>query len=98
MNKREGRYFSAEDIDDLVLKHQCDYEEVMTTLATLGKDDGEMKLIYVDAESNNCISAEEVRQKLKQWWKDKTLSDDEWQAWSSKVQMHWVSAGKKGLQ
>ena len=98
VNKREGRYFSAEDIDDLVLKHQCDYEEVMTTLATLGKDDGEMKLIYVDAESNNCISAEEVRQKLKQWWKDKTLSDDEWQAWSSKVQMHWVSAGKKGLQ
>jgi len=98
VNRREGRYFSAGDIDDLVSKHQCDYEEVMTTLAKLGRDGGEMKLIYVDTESNDYVSSEVVREKLKQWWKDKTLSDDEWEIWSSKIQMHWVPVNTKGLQ
>ena len=95
--RNEG-YFSVEDIDGLVSKHQCDYEDVLATLSRLGRDDGEMKLIYVDAENNDYISSEEVRKKLKQWWKDKTLTDDEWESWSSKVQMHWVPVNSKGIQ
>jgi hypothetical protein len=49
-------------------------------------------------EDENDITRAEVTQKLKSWWKDKSISEEEWQSWASKVTVTWSAEAKRGDQ
>jgi type I restriction enzyme R subunit len=82
---------SLTEIQDIVEASQCDAEDVLALLALLSKPAvGFLTMQYV-GEKGTKISAQQVTAKLKAWWKDKSMSDDEWKAWAGAVQVKWVA-------
>ena len=68
---------------------------VVAALSSGGDRLLEIELSEHAPERNNVTQAELVN-KLNEWLRDRTLSDEEWREWTSKVEISWVpvQAGK----
>lgn len=55
-------------------------------------------LLRMEIRSGNGaeVPAEELANKLASWWKHKTMTDAEWKAWATKVEVLWAPASRKG--
>jgi hypothetical protein len=48
-----------------------------------------MEYLGTDSDDATRVSPEEVGRKIKAWWKDKSMRDDEWRAWAESVIVKW---------
>ena len=87
---KEGR-FKLSDVTKVALSSKATKEQVFAVLNLLG--DGGSNLLRLrfgsmDKASNE-VSLDEVVDKLRAWWREKTLTDSEWTKWSSRVEVAW---------
>src|SRR5204863_1084996 len=69
--------------------------DVLAVLALLSRPEtGLLKMEYLGNRGDNAsqVSKEEVVNRLRAWWKDKTLSDDEWHSWAGNIVVKWRAA------
>ena len=80
------------DVDALATELFLESSDVLAVLALLTRQgSGPLKMEYVayaDGESS-MIAKDEVTKKLRAWWKDKSVSEEEWRSWAEGVAVRW---------
>jgi type III restriction enzyme len=64
---------------------------VISVLSSTARPLLRMELHRIDSPKES-VNPAELFSKLRQWWREKTISDDEWKSWASSVQVRWVQA------
>jgi hypothetical protein len=80
-------------VEDLARSSSSDPDDVFTVLALLSHPGSDLlKLEYLAADSNGRkeVSTAEVVQRLRAWWKDRSLSDEQWKAWAGATLVQWT--------
>jgi hypothetical protein len=88
--------FFLQDIDKVSRTLPCEPNEVLAILALLSRPSARLiKMDYLrdDGDRKSEISPTEVGKKIKAWWKDKTLSDADWEAWAITTHVRWTPRG-----
>jgi hypothetical protein len=92
LKTRADRSLSLADLDAIVRSRNSDLNDALSVLGLLSQpESGILTMEYVrEAESQRLtIPREEVAQKLRAWWRDKTLSRADWEAWAKSVNITW---------
>jgi len=80
---------SLSEVDAVAKTTGTDANDVLAILALLSRPGaGVLKMEYLTDEGSE-VSREELGKKLKAWWKEKTISDDQWRSWAEGVQVKW---------
>ena len=80
------------DIDTLAESCVADPNDVLAVLALLsGPKAAFLKMDYIDqrGEYASNVTQDEVSNRLKAWWKTKTMTDEEWRSWAGNVKVTW---------
>jgi hypothetical protein len=87
------------DVDAVANEIAVEPNDVLAVLALLSRQGSSlMKMDYVayaDGDSS-MIGRDEVTKKLRAWWKDKSMSEEEWRSWSEGVVVRWSVAERLG--
>ena len=97
IDKREVPVFSLSDIDQVAKAVACDGDEVLAVLGLLSKPSvGILKMeLRAGSPAGNEVSQTEFNAKLRDWWKNKSMSDSEWQQWASTTIVRWIPTDDK---
>jgi hypothetical protein len=96
-NKPE-KVLNLKDFNKITETTDCNESEILAVIAQLSSlRSGYLRIQYSSATSNKPVTQTELNQKLKAWWKDKTLSDEEWKEWASSINIKWEPDFKKVL-
>lgn len=94
MRSREDRTFRLSDLDEAARTAGCDESELLAVLGLLSS--GSVGLLKMELRSGHegapLVGPEEFISKLREWWRDKTISDSAWGEWASEVQVRWTAA------
>ena len=85
------------EINKIAESVKCSPEEVFTVLNLLShpeKGQFQRRYRYISSNTEKPVSQAEVTQKLTEWWRDKSLSEEEWKAWASNVELSWTPSLK----
>jgi len=85
INSQQGRALHLSEIDEIAKFSSSDRDEVMSVLAVLtNPSTGFLRLEYIAANNGErtVIPAVDVTKRLAAWWRDKSMSDEEWKAWA----------------
>jgi hypothetical protein len=100
IRSRPAQAITLTDVTRIADAVSADPDEVLSILAFLvrpGLSLLEMKYFAGKGGASAIISNEDVQQRLKAWWKDKSLDDDAWRAWASKVIVKWIPRISPGM-
>jgi hypothetical protein len=96
--RKPEKAFMLSDIETIVSTHSCDSDEVLTVLALLDcpkENFLEMKYFRRNSDSREEeISLEEVNRQIRAWWKEKSLTEGDWQNWASDIFVKWSPVSK----
>lgn len=71
--------------------------ETLAVIAVLSKPT--INFLKMEFQTNGigseCVTQDDFINNLKKWWRDKTLSDDEWNEWASNISVAWVLPDKR---
>jgi hypothetical protein len=72
------------------------FEDVVSVLALLSSSAaGFLRMeLRSKAQPNNPVSSQEFYSKLRAWWKEKTITDSEWQTWASDIRVWWTPVNR----
>ena len=88
-NKPE-KELSLQDFSKITEITACSESDILAVIAQLSSlNTGYLKLSYSSAISNKAVTQAELNKKIKAWWKDKTLSDEDWKEWASNIHIKW---------
>ena len=84
--------FHLSEIDATAETIKCDPSEALSLLALLSHEPEGVLRMELRSESQNGheIPPSEFIHMLTAWWRKKTISEDEWQSWASKVHVRWM--------
>lgn len=83
------------DVDQLSKSLLCDPNDILTVLALLSRQSLQiLKMKFRNSQDGNEIQYEEFIRKLTDWWRKKSISDDEWKEWASEIQVGWIPTQK----
>lgn len=86
------------DIGPIAREASSDPDEVLAVLAFLSRSSpGFLRMEYVDRDSTHVdrISTSDVVARLRAWWRDKSLSEDEWKRWATATIVRWRTASRE---
>ena len=77
----------------------CSADETLSLLALLsGRSAGILKMELRSGSPNGSeISPSEFIRMLTSWWKTKSISEETWRAWASRIYVRWVPASEGAL-
>ena len=88
--------FTLSDIDSVTESASCDSDEVLAVLALLSRPS--IRILTMEFRSELQGEAEitpsDFIRKLTDWWRNKSLSEEEWQTWASSTKVRWIPASK----
>jgi type III restriction enzyme len=88
--------FNLSEINATAGSANCTQAEVLAVLALLSNPAAHLLRMELRTESglHEEISSEEFTQKLRAWWRDRTVSREEWEHWAGGIRVRWISQGK----
>jgi hypothetical protein len=90
---------SLADIDAIARSRDCDLKDALAVLGLLSRPESgvlTMEYVRMAGSQRTTISNEEVAQQLRAWWRDKTLSNADWESWARSVNITWRVATQGG--
>jgi hypothetical protein len=85
--------FHLSDIESMSKSTRCTLDETLCVLALLSHQTmGFIKMEFRPESGQPEVPASEFLRMLRAWWKDKTISERDWEEWASKIQVRWVAA------
>jgi hypothetical protein len=87
------------DVDEIAKTSSTESNEVLSVLALLScPTSGLLKMEYAekDGAGNASVTKDEVTRQLRGWWREKTITDDEWRSWAGKIIVKWIPADLRG--
>jgi len=92
INATSDKRFMLSDVSKVAAAQNVSNEQVFAVLGLMSEGGANvLRLRFGNGadDSGGEVSQDEVITKLRSWWRDKTLSDEEWKDWSSGVTMAW---------
>lgn len=77
------------NVDEVAKAAAKEPDDVLALLALLSRPGTGLLTMEYLGDSASKVSREEVTQRLRAWWKDKTLSDEQWRSWAENVVVKW---------
>jgi len=86
------RSFHLADIDATAGSVKCEPGEALSLLALLSHEpEGVFRMEFLSERQNGHeIPPSDFIRMLTAWWRKKTISEEEWQSWASKVHVRWM--------
>ncbi|WP_141440775.1 BPTD_3080 family restriction endonuclease [Vreelandella titanicae] len=94
---KEDHTFRLSDIDTVSRVAECSSHEVLGVLGLLSNSSANQLQMELLSESrgNEKITQDEFFGKLRDWWRNKSISSKDWEHWASDVKVGWVRIEKK---
>lgn len=100
IQSRQDHAFRLSDIEKVAKSNGCEANEVLSLLGVLSAPSARaLRLQFRQMNGGADISSSEFVTKLRDWWRNKRISDSEWEQWASSVDVRWIPAaagGEKG--
>jgi hypothetical protein len=85
------------EIDSIAHKISSDENDVLAVLALLSRPDAALLTMSYQTDSEkNRVPNDEVIRRLRAWWRDKSLSDTEWEEWANRTTVEWSPVSISG--
>jgi hypothetical protein len=89
----DGNKHSFVDLNDLERVSQTSDSSIRDVFSVVGllanPNKNLMELEFCTNKDNGTIDAQSIYKKLREYWKEKKLSENEWKKWSQKIQVKW---------
>ena len=84
------------DLNKLTKSTPCNSNEILAALSTFSKPSARLlKMEFKSLKNGGTeIGMEEFINKLKEWWRDKLISENEWRQWASSIKVRWIPINK----
>jgi hypothetical protein len=89
------------EVDSVAAETSSDPDEVLAVLALLSRpSSGLLKMEYLamDSDGPKELSGSEAVARLRAWWKDKSITEEEWTRWASATVVRWSVSAREDLQ
>ena len=100
LSHRTNRAITLTDAHTIAIESSVTVDEVMAVITLLsGRPEGPyLQMEYLDRSGPvaKARSHHEITQRVRAWWKDKTLSTHEWESWASHVEVRWSAVTDRG--
>jgi hypothetical protein len=85
--------FRLSDMDRLLATSAGEPEEILPVLSLLSRHSSPFLRMefHRGLDEGQQISTEEFFRKLTEWWRSKTVSDEAWREWASRINVRWVA-------
>ena len=101
LNTNSDHTLRLSEIDSVAAQTAADADEVLAVLALLSRpSSGLLKMEYlaIDPDGLKEMSNSEAISRLRAWWKDKSLSEEEWKRWSGSTLVRWSLRARETLK
>ncbi len=98
LDSNPDRAFHLSDLEVAAKSAHCEPEEALCVLAILSSPTArllQMELRSVERPGEPVSSAEFIG-KLREWWKKKTASREEWERWAAAINVRWIAVSGEG--
>jgi len=87
---------SLSDIDTLAESFSCHGYDILAVLALFSRPSVRLLRMELRSEKHNGVEVKmtDFINRLKDWWKRKTISEEEWRRWSSDIKVRWIPVRK----
>jgi type I restriction enzyme R subunit len=96
IHESNSQEFWLSQLDELANEAHAEADDVLAVLALLSRKNVTfLRMKYIDSSDDSvteAISDENVSQRLKAWWKNKTLDNTAWRTWAGGVLVKWSLA------
>ena len=89
------------EIDSVAAETSSDHDEVLAVLALLSRpSSGLLKMEYLatDSDGPKEVPASEAVARLRAWWKDKSVTEEEWKRWAGATVVRWSVRARGDVQ
>ena len=97
IDKREVHAFYLSDLEPVAKASSATSEDVLSLISLLSRPSAQ--LLKIEFGSNEPDHTEtppaEVIKKLADWWRRKTISEEEWREWASRITVKWLPVRKR---
>jgi len=89
--------FSLADVPSVAELASFELDDILAVLSMLSRPSVRSLVMEFRSESLNGaeVSRSEFIRKLRDWWKNKSLSQSQWSAWASHIQVRWIPANRR---
>ena len=98
IQKSEIQALGAADVAAIAATHGWQESELFAVLGILAASKTGFLQMTVRHGDGTDVPPEELAKKLAAWWTNKTMSDADWKAWASLVEVLWVPAEFEGSE
>ena len=97
MESSEDHAFRLSDVASAMESASCEEDEALAVLSLLSRPSVRMLRMELRSEALNGaeVTFSEFIKRLTDWWKRKSVSDEDWKRWSSDLKVRWVRAGER---
>jgi type I restriction enzyme R subunit len=92
----EIRALGFAELKTIAAKGGWVFSELLAVIGLLGTPKTSLLRMELHSTGGIEVPAEEVANKMASWWKNKTMTETEWKAWASQVEIRWVPALSEG--
>jgi hypothetical protein len=94
IHERPDHTFRLSDIDAASKTAGCSPEDALGVLAMLTSPSvAKLRLELRSASgSGSIVTSAELTKRLRDWWKHKTVTDEEWNEWAESVEVRWIDS------
>jgi hypothetical protein len=90
VSARPDHALTITEVDSIAKIASTEPSDVLAVLALLSRPNAALlEMEYLGDGGTSPISKDEVISQLRSWWKNKTLSDEDWRSWASRVVVKW---------
>lgn len=90
IEENEQSFVDLNDLKKIADASESDLRDVFSLIGLLSNSEKNlMKLEFSTTTGNEKVDTQTIYKKLREYWKEKKLSENEWRKWSSKIQIKW---------
>jgi len=90
IEKNDYSFFDLTDLETVAKNSNTDLKDIFSLVGLLSNPDMNLlKLEYSSIESDTGVDVNTLYEKLREFWKEKKLSEKDWEEWSSNIQVKW---------
>jgi hypothetical protein len=97
MRTNNDHAFHLADIEAVAMAAACDTQDVLAVLALFSRPSAQLIRMDLQSEAHGGrkITTQEFIGRLTDWWKNKSITDNEWRDWAGGVKVRWIAAETK---
>lgn len=91
LKSAQDHAFHLSDLDIIAKSVSCSPDEILAVLALLSRPTARfLKMEFRSEIGGDEVTSAEFIKMLTSWWKTKSISEEAWREWASKIEVRWI--------